>query len=146
MLAILPLVMVAITPALIDDADASGGHSGVQAKLSAQEAAPELTAELSLVQVIEPQETNNSATQTTKGFVPKSADNDAKTFSVVYRVVNAADSDVQNVEISVSSDTETVIEELQGNLAPKHSVVSVMIKATDPASINAEIVDFDFKN
>jgi len=146
MLAILPLVMVAITPDYIGEADAvSSGAEGALA-LRAQEAAPAPTAELSLVQVTEPQETKNFPVTVTKKFVPNSDDNDAETFRVVYIVTNAADSDVRNVEISVNSDTETISGELQGNLGPKHSIISVVIKAIDPASINAEIVAFEIKN
>jgi len=57
-------------------------------------------------------------------------------------VVNSGDGDVRNVEILVSSDTETVSATLQGFLDAKHSIIAVEIKAVDPASINAEIVSF----
>ena len=146
MLAIIPLVMVAIVPNYIGEADASNQHFVAIEKLKVLNAVPEQpTAELSLVQVFEPKET--TATQIpTKGFVPRSADDGAKTYQVVYRVLNAVDSDVRNIEISVSSDTQTVSGELQGDLEIKRSIISVMIQAHDPASISAEIVDFDFKN
>ena len=147
MLAIIPLVMVAIVPNSIGEADASNQHFVAIEKLKQLNAEPEQpTAELSLVQVFEPKET--AATQiSTKGFVPRSADDDATTFKVLYRVINAVDSDVQNVEISVSSDTQTVSGELPGDLHPtRNSIISVLIKAHDPVSISAEIVDFDFRN
>jgi len=146
MLAIIPLVMVAIVPNSIGEADASNQHFVAIEKLKVLNAVSEQpTAELSLVQVFEPKE--STATQIpTKGFVPRSADDGAKTYQVLYRVLNAVDSDVRNIEISVSSDTQTVSGELQGDLEIKRSAISVMIQAHDPASISAEIVDFDFKN
>ena len=146
MLAIISLVMVAIVPNYIGEADASNQHFVAIEKLKVLNAVSEQpTAELSLVQVFEPAET--AATQIpTKGFVPRSADDGATTYKVLYRVLNAVDSDVRNIEISVSSDTQTVSGELQGDLEIKRSIISVMIQAHDPASISAEIVDFDFKN
>ena len=146
-LAIIPLVMVAIVPNSIGEADASNQHFVAIEKLKQLNAVPEQpTAELSLVQVFEPKETTTTQIPT-KGFVPRSADDDATTFKVLYRVINAVDSDVQNVEISVSSDTQTVSGELSGNLHPtRNSIISVMIQAHDLASISAEIVDFDFRN
>ncbi len=147
MLAIIPLVMVAIVPNSIGEADASNQHFVAIEKLKQLNAVPEQpTAELSLVQVFEPKESTTTQIPT-KGFVPRSADDDATTFKVLYRVINAVDSDVQNVEISVSSDTQTVSGELPGDLHPtRNSIISVLIKAHDPASIGAEIVDFDFRN
>jgi len=146
-LAIIPLVLVAIVPNSIGEADASNQHFVAIEKLKQLNAVPEQpTAELSLVQVFEPKETTTTQIPT-KGFVPRSADDDATTFQVLYRVINAVDSDVQNVEISVSSDTQTVSGELPGDLHPtRNSIISVMIQAHDPASISAEIVDFDFRN
>ncbi len=148
MLAIIPLVMVAIVPNSIGEADASNQHFVAIEKLKQLNAVPEQpTAELSLVQVFEPKETNSSPGKSVTKFVPTSADDDATTFKVLYRVINAVDSDVQNVEISVSSDTQTVSGELPGDLHPtRNSIISVLIKAHDPASISAEIVDFDFRN
>ena len=147
MLAIIPLVMVAIVPNYIGEADASNQHFVAIEKLKVLNAVSEQsTAELSLVQVFEPAET--AATQIpTKGFVPRSADDGATTYKVLYRVLNAVDSDVRNIEISVSSDTQTISGELSGNLHPtRNSIISVMIQAHDPASISAEIADFDFRN
>ena len=145
-LAIMPLVMVAIVPNSIGEADASNRHFVAIEKLKQLNAVPEQpTAELSLVQVFEPKETTTTQIPT-KGFVPRSADDGAKTYQVLYRVLNAVDSDVRNIEISVSSDTQTVSGELQGDLEIKRSTISVLIQAHDPASISAEIVDFDFRN
>ena len=147
MLAIIPLVMIAIVPNYIGEADASNQHFVAIEKLKVLNAVQEQpTAELSLVQVFEP--TESAATQIpTKGFVPRSADDGATTYKVLYRVLNAVDSDVRNIEISVSSDTQTISGELSGNLHPtRNSIISVMIQAHDPASISAEIADFDFRN
>ena len=146
-LAIIPLVLVAIVPNSIGEADASNQHFVAIEKLKQLNAVPEQpTAELSLVQVFEPKEATTTQIPT-KGFVPRSADDEATTFKVLYRVINAVDSDVRNIEISVSSDTQTVSGDLSGNLHPtRNSIISVMIKAHDPASISAEIVDFDFRN
>jgi len=148
LLAIIPLVMVAIVPNSIGEADASNQHFAAIEKLKQLNAVPEQpTAELSLVQVFEPKETQSFTVKAVNQYVPTSADDDATTFQVLYRVLNAVDSDVRNIEISVSSDTQTVSGELSGNLHPtRNSIISVMIKAHDPASISAEIVDFDFRN
>ena len=152
LLAILPLAMVAIAPNYIGEADASNQHFVAIEKLKVLNAvAEEPTAELSLVQVFEPIETKSFSVKVVghnpfTGFVPTSTADNAATYQVLYRVLNAVDSDVRNIEISVSSDTQTVSGELQGDLEIKRSIISVMIQAHDPASISAEIVDFDFKN
>ena len=148
MLAIIPLVMVAIVPNYIGEADASNQHLAAIEKLKVLNAVPEQpTAELSLVQVFEPKETKSFTVKAVNQYVPKNADDAAPTFKVLYRVLNAVDSDVRNVEISVNSDTQTVSGDLPGNLHPtRNSIISVLIQAHDPASISAEIVDFDFRN
>ncbi len=79
----------------------------------------------------------------TKGFVPKDPLADAELFRVVYTVQNVGGGDVQNVAIIVTSDAETVSAQLQGALDPKHSTITVMIKAYDYSSITAEIVSFE---
>jgi len=146
MLAIIPLVMVAIVPNYIGEADASYQDFGAIETLKVLNAVQEQpTAELSLVQISEPKETNNLSVEELKRG-SQSADNSATAYKVLYRVLNAVDSDVQNVEISVNSDTQTVSEELIGNLDSRHSIISVVIEADDPSSISAEIVDFDFRN
>ncbi len=147
-LAILPLVMVAIVPNSIGEADAANQHFVAKEKLKQLNAVPEQpTAELSLVQVFEPKETKSFPVTAVNGYVPTSADDDATTYKVLYRVLNAVDSDVRDVEISVNSDIQTASGELSGNLHPtRNSIISVLIQAHDPASISAEIVDFDFRN
>jgi len=79
----------------------------------------------------------------TKGFVPKDPLADAELFRVVYNIVNVGGGDVENVAIIVTSDAETVSAQLQGSLDPKHSTITVMIRAYDYSSITAEIVSFD---
>jgi len=79
----------------------------------------------------------------TKGVVPKDPLADAELFRVVYTVQNVGGGDVQNVAIIVTSDAETVSAQLQGFLDPKHSTITVMIKAYDYSSITAEIVSFE---
>lgn len=79
----------------------------------------------------------------TKGYVPKDPLGDAELFRVVYTIVNVGGGDVQNVAIIVTSDAETVSAQLQGFLDPKHSTITVMIKAYDYSSIIAEIVSFE---
>jgi len=78
----------------------------------------------------------------TKGFVPKGPLDDAELFRVVYTIQNVGGGDVRNVAIQVSSDAEIVSALLQGFLDPKHSTITVMIKAFDYSSITAEIVSF----
>jgi len=65
---------------------------------------------------------------------------DETTFRVVYAVVNPADIDLRNVEILVTSDTESVKGQLFGDYDQKNSIISVMIDAIDPASVNAKII------
>ena len=148
MLAIIPLVMIAIVPNYIGEADASNQHFVAVEKLKQLNAVQEQpTAELSLVQVFEPTETQSFTVTAVNQYVTITADDVAPTYKVLYRVLNAVDSDVRNIEITVSSDIQTVSGELPGNLHPtRNSIISVMIQAHDPASISAEIADFDFRN
>jgi len=151
--AILSLVTVALSTSYIGEADASGPSSGAKAAGSepvhkgktaptAQEVTPGV--ELSIVEV--DQRGGASPAQTSyKGFNIEQYDT-TQTFRAVYIVQNAGDGDVRNVKILVSSDTETIQETLQGNLDPKHSVISVMIKAVNPSSISADIVSFQVDN
>jgi len=62
------------------------------------------------------------------------------TFTAVYAVLNPANIDLRNVEILVTSDTESVKGELIGNYVQKRSNISVEIDAVDPASISAKII------
>jgi len=171
LLAILPLVMVAIAPNLIGEVDARGaqdipfdpvskdapGHQGAQTSTipehstrgaQAQEAEP---VSLSLIPIELRDDTRQQnkadvAQKTTKGFVPKGDDFGIETFRTIYVIANEGGGDVRNVEIQVTSDFETVQAKLLGNLDSKHSTVTVMIKAVDPASINAEILGFEIRN
>ncbi len=68
---------------------------------------------------------------------------DVKTFTAVYVVVNPANIDLRNVEILVTSDTESVKGWLVGTYDANHRTISVMIDAVDPASVNAEIQGFE---
>jgi len=65
---------------------------------------------------------------------------DETTFKVVYAVVNPSNIDLRNVEILVTSDTESVKGELFGDYDKKRAIISVMIDAVDPASVNAKII------
>jgi len=153
LLAILSLVTVALSTSYIGEAEASGPSSGSKAAGSepvhqgktaptAQGVTPGV--ELSIVEV--EQRGGASPAQTSyKGFNEAQYDT-TQTFRALYKVQNAGDGDVRNVKILVSSDTETIQETLQGNLDPKHSVISVMIKAVNPSSITADIVDFQIDN
>ncbi len=68
---------------------------------------------------------------------------DVTTFTVVYTVENPSNIDLRNVEISVTSDTESVSAVMLGNYDKAHRSISVMIDAVDPASVNAKIIGFD---
>ncbi|HSB50087.1 MAG TPA: hypothetical protein VLC72_01975 [Nitrosopumilaceae archaeon] len=68
---------------------------------------------------------------------------DVTTFTAVFAVVKPANIDVRNVEILVSSDTESVKGKLLGNYENNRRIISVMIDAVDPASINAKIIGFE---
>ncbi len=65
---------------------------------------------------------------------------DETTFRVVYAILNPADIDLRNVEILVTSDTESVKGELFGDYDKKRAIISVMIDAVDPASVDAKII------
>ena len=79
----------------------------------------------------------DSATKAGTDFV---VTGDATTFTVAYTVVNPANIDLGNVEILVTSDTESVKGDLNRNYDKKHATISVEIDAVDPASINAKII------
>jgi len=103
-------------------------------------------AELSLEQALDPLETSAIPGESVTKFDPKSPEETAPTYRVVYRVSNALDTNVRDVMILVSSDIETVVGDLQGDLEIKRSAISVMIKAFDPATITAEIIGYDTRN
>ena len=138
LLVILPLFTVALATIPFEDAEARNKEVG-NVKLEE----PEPDVDLTLKQVSEPQQSDDDSLKTTKGFVPKSSDSDSVTYRVNYMVSNSGTTDVKDIMISVHSDTETVDGELSGKLDPKHSVISVLVKAVDPASIDAEIVGYE---
>jgi len=113
-------------------------ESSGKAKQIAQ-ALPESATETSpsLRQIGVPQD---FTTKSGKDFV---VTGDVTTFTVVYVVVNPANIDLRNVEILVTSDTESVRGEMLGNYDKDHRSISVTIDAVDPASVNAEIIGFE---
>ncbi len=171
LLAILPLFLVVLSPNFIGEADARGaqdipfdpvskdapGHQGSQTSTipehstrgaQAQEAEP---VSLSLKQIEFQDDTRQQnradlEQKSTKGFVPRGDDYGIETFRAVYVIVNEGGGDVMNIELQISSDFETVQAKLLGNLDTKTSTVTAMIKAVDPASINAEIIGFEIRN
>jgi len=68
---------------------------------------------------------------------------DVTSFTAVFAVVNPANIDLRNVEILVTSDTESVRGKIVGNYDKDHRSISVTIDAVDPASVNAEIIGFE---
>ncbi len=141
LLAILSLATGAFSLGFIDEVDAIS-REGIRHD-NVQVLEPEPDVELVLKQLFEPKQSHDNSVKSTKGFVPRGDDFDATTYRVVYLVQNFGETDVRNVEILLDSDTEIVHGELQGNLDPKHSTISVLIKAVDPASINAEIIGYE---
>jgi len=169
LLAILSLVTVSLSSSFLNEAEARGvvvtssidddrfkGHSGSGAaaqvpepSAKAQQVAQADTEAVSLS--LEEFEfdgkstnvSNDAPTQNTKKFVPRADDFSLETFEAIYTLVKSGDGDVRNIEIMVSSDTETVSAQLLGELDVKTSVIAVEIKAVDPASISAEIISFE---
>ena len=138
LLAILPLFMVMMSFDYIDEAEAKlirDKHVTLPE--------PEPDVDLTLKQLSEPQQSGDVSMKTTKGFVPKTSDSDSVTYLVNYMVSNSGETDVKNIMISVHSDTEIVDAELSGWLDPKHSIISVLVKAVDPALIDAKIVGYE---
>ncbi len=68
---------------------------------------------------------------------------DVKTFTAVFTVENPSNLDLRNVEILVTSDTESVTGKLLGKYDGDKRAISVMIDAVDPASVNAKIIGFE---
>jgi len=129
--AILAVFSMSLTTSLVGDAEAS---SSKDPKFRAQLENIEVEGLPSLKQVT----INDPATRPGTDFV---VTGDVTTFKVVYNVLNPANIDLRNIEILVSSDTESVKVELRGNYDIKHSTVSVEIDAVDPASVNAQIIE-----
>jgi len=65
---------------------------------------------------------------------------DVTTFTAVYAVLNPANIDLRDVEILVTSDTESVKAETIGNNDRTRAIITVQIDAVDPASIKAKII------
>lgn len=64
-------------------------------------------------------------------------------FRAVFAIVNPVNMELRNVEVQVSSDTETVMAELSGKYDEDRRSISVLIDAVDPATINAKITGFE---
>ena len=130
--AILAVFTMSLTTSFVGDAEAS---SSKDSKFRAQQASLEVEALAtpSLQQVM----INDPATRPGTDFV---VSGDVTTFKVVYNVLNPDNIDLRNVEILVSSDTESVKGELSGSYAKDHSIISIEIDAVDPASVNAQII------
>ncbi len=135
MFAILPLVMVALAPNYIGDAEA---RNSVDRDVVLP--GPEPDVNLTLKQVFEPQESDLNPV---KGERYSSQSSDSVTYQVVYNVYNSGETDVKNVKISVQSDSETIDAKLTGKLAPRSSTITVFVEASDPSSITAKIVGFE---
>ncbi len=80
---------------------------------------------------------SDSATRPGTDFV---VTGDENTFKVVYAILNPADIDLRNVDILVTSDTESVKGEVFGDYDKRRAMISVMIDAVDPASVKAKII------
>ena len=130
--AILAVFTMSLTTSFVGDAEAS---SSKDPKFRAQQASLEVEAFAtpSLQQVT----INDPATRPGTDFV---VTGDVTTFKVVYAVINPANIDLRNVEILVTSDTESVKGELRGNYGKTHSTITLEIDAIDPASVKAEII------
>lgn len=81
-----------------------------------------------------------SSTRSERDYI---VNGDVTTFTAVYAIVKPANIDIRNVSVVVTSDTESVEGKLIGGYDNKHRIVSVMIDAVDPASINARITGFE---
>ena len=130
--AILAVFTMSLTTSFVGDAEAS---SSKDPKFRAQQASLEVEAltSPSLLQVI----VQDLNTRPGTDFV---VTGDVTTFKVVYAVLNSADIDLKNVEILVTSDTESVKGEQEKSTNTKFSTVTVEIDAVNPASISAKII------
>ena len=135
MLAILPLVMVALAPNYIVDAEA---RNSVDRDIVLPDPVPDV--ELTLTQVSEPQLSTESSVKASR---PAQESSDSVTYRVVYKITNFGETNVKNVMISVQSDTETVDAELSGSKSGRNSsLITVFVDAIDPSSISGKIVGF----
>ncbi len=134
MFAALSLVMVALAPNYIGDAEART----LEKKVVLTEPQPDV--DLTITQVLEPQESTESSVKASR---PAQESSDSVTYRVVYKITNFGETDVKNVMISVQSDTETVDADLLGSKSGRNSsLITVFVDAIDPSSIGAEIVGF----
>jgi len=129
--AILAVFTMSLTTSFVGDAEAS---SSKDPKFRAQLENIEVETSLSLHQVT----AQDPATRPGTDFV---VTGDVTTFSVVYAILNPANIDLRNVEILVTSDTESVKGEISGEYDNRHSTISLKIDAVDPASVNAKIIE-----
>jgi hypothetical protein len=135
MLAILPLVMVALAPNYIVDAEA---RNSVDRDVVLPLPVPDV--DLTITQISEPQESTESSVVSSRYTQETS---DAMTYRVVYQITNFGETDVKNVMISVESDTETVDAELIKSKSGRNSsLITVFVEAFDPSSISGKIVGF----
>ena len=139
LLAILPLFMAIISLDYIDEAEAKLVRDK-HVKLTE----PEPDVDLSLTQMFEPKlvKSDEVSVRTAGGETISTPATDEKTYQVVYRIQNDGTTNVNNIMISVHSDTETVDGKLSGWLDPKHSSITVLIKAVDPVLIDAKIIGY----
>ncbi len=135
MLAILPLVMVALAPNYIVDVEA---RNSVDRDVVLPLPVPDV--DLIITQISEPQESDETPVVTSRYTQETS---DAMTFRVVYKITNFGETDVKNVMISVQSDTETVDADLLGSKSGRNSsLITVFVEASNPSSITGKIVGF----
>ncbi len=134
MLAILPLVMVALAPNYIVDAEA---RNSVDRDVVLPLPVPDV--DLTIKQISGPQESTETPVVSSR-YTQESSD--AVTYRVVYKITNFGETDVKNVMISVQSDTETVDAELLGKSGRNSSLITVFVDAIDPSSITGKIVGF----
>ena len=134
MFAALSLVMIALAPNYIGDAEART----LEKKVVLPEPQPDV--DLTITQVLEPQESTESSVKASR---PAQESSDSVTYRVVYKITNFGETDVKNVMISVQSDTETVDAELIKSKSGRNSsVITVFVEAIDPSSISGKIVGF----
>jgi len=136
MFAILPLVMVALAPNYIVDAEA---RNSVDRDVVLPLPVPDV--DLTIKQISGPQESTETPVVSSR-YTQESSD--AVTYRVVYKITNFGETDVKNVMISVQSDTETVDADLLGSKSGRNSsLITVFVEAIDPSSITGKIVGFE---
>jgi len=134
MVAIVAMFALATVPGSIDEAAAHTKNTKIVL------AEPEPDVDLRLVQISEPRQGSDESFTSARNQV--NSDSDAVSYRVVYTIQNFGTTDVQNVTISVESDTETVDAILLGNL-DRHSILTAFVKAIDPSTIESKIVGFE---